>query len=61
MNNTMWLLLQLIGDILVIWLCWVVYPYWCDFWYPKFSNEHDEHENADRARGRLWRFSRSAH
>lgn len=51
MTNTEWLLLQLIADILVVYLCWLVYPRWREFWYSKISNYGDEHEDTDSARG----------
>lgn len=47
MSNTEWLFLQVIGDALAIWLCWVVYSYMRS---PEVDT-HDEHEDVDSASG----------
>lgn len=48
MSNTEWLLLQAIGDAIVLWICWLVYPY---LRAPDVDDGRDEHEDVDRARG----------
>lgn len=51
-TNTTWLLLQFFLSLALIWLCWIVYPHWCDYWYRKFSKaEHDEHEDVEQSKG----------
>lgn len=47
MTNTEWLLLQVVGGAIVLWICWVAYRYLRS----SEVDAHDEHEDVDQARG----------
>lgn len=49
MTNTEWLLLQFIGDAIVLWICLVVYRYIRS--QDTVDDVHDEHEDVDQVRG----------
>lgn len=52
MTTIEFLLLQFVSALALIWLCWIVYPHWCNYWYGKLGqDDRDEHTDIDNARG----------
>lgn len=47
MTNAEWLLLQVVGDAIVLWICWEGYH----FLRSPEVDTHDEHEDVDQVRG----------